>query len=392
MAAMLFVDLLLIAILVAAFVGGLSRGLLGTLGTLVGLVVGGLAAFWLVPIVNDALPSAAWRGPLVVVVALALPLVGAAVGSTVGRGLRRGVDRTPLKGVDRVLGGIVNLVVAAIAVSFVGSALAATGSPIVAPAVASSNVLRTIDRLTPAPISRTLAQLRNEVLSQGLPTLDALLPGNAPAVPDVNLADPNLARAAHSVARIAGTAYACGLSSTGSGFVVAPGRVVTNAHVVAGVDHPLVELPGQRARQGRVVYFDPTNDLAVIAVDGLDATPLSIVPTLAANTVAVVQGYPYGGPLTSGGAKVISVSALPIPDIYGKGSHKREVYALAAQIRPGNSGGPLLTTDGKVAGIVFARADQDANLGFAMTTSELLPVVAQAEGLTTAVPSGACAA
>jgi S1-C subfamily serine protease len=391
MAVMFIVDLLLLVILLAAFAGGLARGLLRTLGGLLGLAVGGAAAFWLVPVVNDALPSTRWRGPIVVVVALALPLLGALLGSSVGRAARRGVDRTPLKGVDRVLGGVANLVVAAIAMSFVGSALAATGSPVVAPAVASSSVLRTIDRLTPAPVSRTLAQLRNDVLSQGLPTLDALLPGSAPTIPAVNLADPALAKAARSVARIAGTAYACGISSTGSGFVVAPGRVVTNAHVVAGVDRPLVELPGQTAKQGRIVYLDPQNDLAVIAVDGLTAAPLAIAPTLSAGSVAVVQGYPYGGPLTSGGAEVISVSTAPVPDIYQSGSHLRELYALAAQVRPGNSGGPLLTTDGKAAGIVFARADRDPNLGFAMTTSELMPVVAQAESLHTAVSSGACA-
>ena len=103
---MIVVDLLLLVILVAAFVGGLSRGLLGTLGGLLGLVVGGVAAFWLVPIVNDALPSTRWRGPLVVVVALALPLLGASLGGSVGRLLRRGVDRTPLKGLDRLLGGV----------------------------------------------------------------------------------------------------------------------------------------------------------------------------------------------------------------------------------------------------------------------------------------------
>jgi S1-C subfamily serine protease len=388
---MIVVDVLLLLVLLAALRGGLARGLLGSLGGLLGLAAGGVAAFWLVPMINDALPSTRWRGPLVVAAAVVLPLVGALLGGSVGRALRRGVDRTPLKVVDRVLGGVAELIVAAIAMSFVGSALAATGSPVVAPAVASSSVLRTIDRLTPAPVGRTLAQLRNDVLSQGLPTLDALLPGSAPPIPDVNLADPALARAARSVARIAGTAYACGTSSTGSGFVVAPGRVVTNAHVVAGVDRPLVELPGQRARQGRIVYFDPNEDLAVIAVDGLAATPLPIAPTLAANALAVVQGYPYGGPLTSGGARVISVATTPVPDIYGHATQAREVYALAARVRPGNSGGPLLTTDGQAAGIVFARADQDPNLGFAMTTSELMPVVARAESLSAAVPSGACA-
>lgn len=386
----MLVDLLLAVLLLAAFVGGLSRGLLGTLGGLVGLVVGGAAAFWLVPVVNDALPSTGWRGPAVVVVGLLLPLLGASIGGSAGRALRRGVDRTPLKPLERLLGGVVNLVVAAVAASFVGSAIAATGSPVIAPAVASSSLLRTIDRLTPAPVSRSLAALREVVLDEGLPRIDDLVPGLAPTVPDVDLADPALSRAAHSVARIAGTAYACGTSSTGSGFVVATDRVVTNAHVVAGVDRPVIELPGKAARQGTVVYFDPDDDLAVIAVDGLGADPLPIVPTLAPQTLAVVQGYPYGGPLTSGGAEVLAVDTAPMPDVYGTKTTEREIYALAAQVRPGNSGGPLLTTDGKVAGIVFARAEKEPNLGFAMTTTELMPVVAAAPTLGQPVSSGAC--
>ena len=387
---MLFVDLLLAALLLTAFVGGLSRGLLGTLGGLLGLVLGGAAAFWLVPVVNDALPSSGWRGPVVVLAALLLPLLGASAGASVGGALRRGVDRTPLKPVDRLLGGVANVLVAAVAASFVGSAIAATGAPVIAPALGSSAVLRTIDRLTPQPVGRALAALREVVLDEGLPQLGGLLPGVTPTVPDVDLADPALAQAARSVARIAGTAYACGTSSTGSGFVVAQDRVVTDAHVVAGVDRPVVELPGEPARQGRIVYFDPVDDLAVIAVDHLGAAPLPIAPTLATNSLAVVQGYPYGGPLTSGGAKVLAVDTAPIPDIYGQGSADREVYALAAQVRPGNSGGPLLTTDGQAAGVVFARAETDPNLGFAMTTAELMPVVAQAAALGTTVSSGAC--
>ncbi|HEY0117177.1 MAG TPA: MarP family serine protease [Cellulomonas sp.] len=386
----MFVDLLLAVLLLAAFAGGVSRGLLGTLGGLLGLVVGGAAAFWLVPVVNDALPSSGWRGPVVVGVALLLPLLGASVGGAVGRALRRGVDRTPLKPVDRVLGGVASLVVGAVAVSFVGTSIAATGAPVIGTAVASSSVLRTIDRLTPAPVGRALAGLRDVVLDEGLPRLQIVVPGLTPAVPDVDLAEPALAKAARSVARIAGTAYACGTSSTGSGFVIAPDRVVTNAHVVAGVDRPVVELPGSPARQGTIVYFDPVGDLAVIAVDHLDAAPLPIAPTLATDSLAVVQGYPYGGPLTSGGAKVLAVDTAPIPDIYGQGGSDREIYALAAQVRPGNSGGPLLTTDGQAAGVVFARAEKDPNLGFAMTTTELMPVVAQAASLDKPVASGAC--
>ena len=165
---------------------------------------------------------------------------------------------------------------------------------------------------------------------------------------------------------------------------------MTNAHVVAGVDRPVVELPGQRARVGRVVYFDPVMDLAVIAVDHLGVAPLPIAPTLAANSLAVVQGYPYGGPLTTGAARVLAVDTARVPDINGQGDAEREIYALAAVVRPGNSGGPLLSTDGHAVGIVFARAESSPDLGYAMTTAELLPVVAKAPGLGATVPSGTC--
>ncbi|MFC8943665.1 trypsin-like peptidase domain-containing protein, partial [Streptomyces griseoincarnatus] len=89
---------------------------------------------------------------------------------------------------------------------------------------------------------------------------------------------------------------------------------MTNAHVVAGVDRPVVELPGGAVREGRVVYYDPVDDLAVIAVRNLDADPLGIAPTLSAGDRAVVQGYPYGGPFTSGSAGVISVNTVRVPD------------------------------------------------------------------------------
>ncbi len=102
------------------------------------------------------------------------------------------------------------------------------------------------------------------------------------------------------MARISGTAYACGITSSGSGFVVADGRVVTNAHVVAGVDTPLVELPGRPAREGRVVYIDPVDDIAVISVDQLDAASLPIAQTLAVGSPRRRAGVPGWRPLHLG--------------------------------------------------------------------------------------------
>lgn len=385
-------DLVLLVVLFIALMAGLSRGLLATLGGLIGLIVGGVAAFWAVPAVNDMLPSSQWRGPVSIVVAVLLPLFGASVGAGLGRSLRQGVDRTSLRPLERLLGGVANVGVVALALSFVGNAVSATGAPGVASAVSSSAVLRTIDELTPPAVGRPLAEMRAIVLDDGLPRLNILMvPRAAPVVPDVDLDNAELEAAAQSVARISGVAYACGTSSTGSGFVVAPDRLVTNAHVVAGVDRPVVELPGGAVREGRVVYYDPVDDLAVIAVDDLAADALDIAPTLAAGDRAVVQGYPYGGPFTSGSAGVISVGAARVPDSYGRGGAEREVYSLAAVVRPGNSGGPLLTTGGDVAGVIFARDDSAEDIGYAMTSAELLPVAARAPDLGSPVSTGQCA-
>jgi len=387
----LIVDIVLCVILLVALIAGIQRGLLASLGVLIGLAAGAVAAFWLMPIVNDAWPWQPWRPVAVVATGLVLLVVGASIGAAIGRLLRRGVDRIRLRWLDRLLGGVASIVVAALALSIVGSSVAATGTPYLSSALASSRVLGFIDAVTPTPVAAGIAQLRSAVLDEAIPQLGALLDLDVqPTAPPVALDDPALAEAAASVARVSGVAYACGRSSTGSGFVVAPDRVVTNAHVVAGVTTPIVELPGRTAREGTIVYFDPIVDLAVIAVPQLDAAPIPVVPTLGPGTPGVVQGYPFGGPFTMVNAEVLSVGTVPVPDIYAEGASLREVYALAATVQPGNSGGPLLTAEGDAAGVVFARAEDDADRGYAMTTAELAPVVAQASALTGAVPSGRC--
>ena len=389
---MLVVDVVLIAILLVALLIGVQRGLLASLGALIGLVLGGFAAFWLVPIVNDVWPWQNSRVIVVIALAVALMLGGAAAGGAIGALLRRGVDRsTPLRVVDRVLGGALAVLAGALSLSLISSSVAATGTPVISTALASSQVLRAIDAVTPRPVAETLARVRSAVLDDGLPQLGVLLDLDVqPTAPPVALDDPELAIAAASVARVSGVAYACGTSATGSGFVLASDRVVTNAHVVAGVTAPIVELPGQPAREGRIVYFDPIDDVALIAVDDLGADAIPIIAPIAPGTAAVVQGYPYGGPFTTVNAEVISSGSVLVPDIYGTSNALRDIYALAATVQPGNSGGPLLTADGAVAGLVFARAETDLDRGYAMTTAELEPVLAGAPGWTEAVSTGSC--
>jgi len=283
-------------------------------------------------------------------------------------------------------------VVAALVTSTVASGVGALGVPFLSRPIAESGVLRTIDTLTPAPVKGTMAQLRSLLIDDGIPRISEALggPSTPPPVPDVDTAGPGLETASRSVVRIAGNAFACGQSQTGTGFVVAPGRVLTNAHVVSGVDEPVVETLQDGTASGRVVYFDPTDDIAVIAVDGLATPPIPFTATLPPGSDAVVDGYPFGGPFTSRGAEVLTVQTFDVADIYGESESPRSVYTLAADVQQGNSGGPLLSPTGEIAGLVFAKSATTANVGYAMTMEEISPVLAQAPALTDGVSSGAC--
>jgi S1-C subfamily serine protease len=315
---------------------------------------------------------------------------------TIGSALRGRHPESPraprdLSTAERLLGAIANLLAAALVVTLVAGSVAQLGVPVLSQAVKRSIVISTIDRLTPAPIADGLARVRASILASELPTIDQDLGGvdQGQQPPQVDTSTDPLADAARSVARISGTAYACGQNQSGSGFVVAPERIVTNAHVVAGVDSPVVELPDGQALDARVVWFDPDADVAILAVPGLEADPLSLAD-MGIGEEGVVDGYPHGGPFTSTPAEVLAISSERVSDIYGSSASSREVATLAADVQPGNSGGPLITLDGRVAGLVFARNSEHANLGYATTIAQLEPLLDDAADLTTPVKPGRC--
>lgn len=385
----LILDALLALMLVGYLVYGFRNGLSRSVFTIAGIVVGIIAAFFLAPAIANLVPVPFLHLGVTVVVAIGFVALGHALGSAVGRFIRRGILRGPLSGVDRVLGAVGTTIVAALVASMVSFSVSQLGVPVLSKAIAGSTVLRVINVLTPDPVEAFLAQVRGAVVDKGIPLFTGVLDGT-PTIPDVDTGSGALNAAAQSVVRITGNAYACGVSQSGSGFVVYDDRVVTNAHVVAGVTEPVVETLAGQSLTGTIVYFDPIDDLAVLAVPGLDAPALPLAATLPATTDAAFEGYPFGGPFSSGAANVISVTSPAVPDIYGESRTQREVYTLAADIKEGNSGGPLLTLDGSVAGVVFARSGDTANVGYAMTMAELEPVTNQAAGLTDTVSSGAC--
>jgi len=385
-------DVLLILLLLVYLGEGWRNGLVRSVATILGIVGGGILAFFAIPLIAQIIPAPFWRTIVTVGIAVALLVGGHAAGNAIGRVIRGRIRETPLSGPDRFFGAVANVIASALVTVLIAGSVGALGIPFLSTAISGSWVVRGIETLTPAPVDAGIAQLRSLVLEEGLPSIGEALGGIAtsPGVPDVDTGTDALGIAAQSVVRISGNAYACGQNQSGSGFVVATDRIVTNAHVVAGVPEPVVEAPNGQALDGRVVYFDPDTDLAIVAVQGLEVAPLALSAALAVGDDGVVDGYPFGGPFTTGPARVLAVSTEQIADIYGTRNSPREVYSLAAQVNPGNSGGPLLTTGGAVAGVVFARSASDSNLGYAMTNTELSPVVAAAPGLSTALQPGSC--
>lgn len=383
-------DVLLVLLLLVFLVYGYRAGLVRSLSGIVGMVAGGIAAFFVVPLLGAWVPSPEWRTPATLAAAIALVLAGLSIGASVGHALRHQVDRIKLRVVDRALGAGLTTVAAALIASMLAFSIGALGVPILTTAIASSTVIRTINALTPTELRGFLAELRSIAVDEGIPSIVEAFQGPSPGIPNVTTDSPELAAAARSVVRITGNAYSCGQNQSGSGFVVAPGRVVTNAHVIAGVAEPVVEAPGLGALPGRVVYFDPIDDLAIIAVDALTAAPLERDSNLAAGGAAVTSGHPFGGPFDSDAAEVISVGPVNVADIYGSNPTPRRVYTLASDVQEGESGGPLLSESGVLAGVIFAKSATTENIGYALAMEEVEPVAVLAPSLESAVSSGAC--
>jgi S1-C subfamily serine protease len=218
--------------------------------------------------------------------------------------------------------------------------------------------------------------------------------GRAPIVavdpPDASLAShPVVAEAAHSVVKIRGVAPGCQKILQGSGVVIAPNRVMTNAHAVAGGNDFTISVDGED-HAAKVVSYDPNADISILDVPGLQAPPLAFAEdTAPTGSDAVILGYPGGEPFVATPARIREVIELTGPDIYRTTSVKREVYVIRGKVRQGDSGGPLIDLDGGVLGIVFGAAADDRNTGFVLTAKQVSAQAASA-GNSAPVATGEC--
>jgi S1-C subfamily serine protease len=391
------VDWVLVGAIVVFAWTGWRQGFVAGLLSFAGFLGGGVLGALIVPSVIERTSLVGVLRALVVAVGvLSAAALGQVLAGTLGRRLRDGITWRPARLVDNLGGAALNVLALAVVLWIVASAVAVLPGTALTRQIRQSSVLVGLDRLVPDGARDLFTGLRDLVDSSGMPRVFSGL--GELAGPEVDAPDPALAKdpavraAWDSLVQVLGDAPECGTSVTGSGFVYAPERVLTNAHVVAGVDQPQVQLRGTgQAYPARVVAFDPSLDLAVLLVPGLPATSLDFADRPAGRgDPAVVAGFPGGGRLTATAARIRAVLPARGEDIYGRSGVLREVYAFRGEVRPGNSGGPLLAPTGDVYGVVFASGVGDQTTGYAITAEQAEEVAAAGADAVTRVGTGSC--
>jgi S1-C subfamily serine protease len=375
-----FLDVILIAVIAAFAVAGYRQGFIIGVLSLTGFIAGVAAGAFIAPGISRALAkSASWQAFLAILVVFGMAVVGMLIASGIGIAVRSRLTGRATTVVDSVGGAAVNIVAVVIVAWLIGSFVVnASAFPAIARQVNNSAVLRTIDKVMPQsalylPVFPELRSLLNSGIYS--PVFSAIGAESGVALPAPNpslVSSAALERVEPSIVKVVGTATSCSQQIEGSGFVISAGHVLTNAHVVAGVDQDLhVYTKDDVPYRATVVFYDPQRDLAVLDVPGLTAEPLRFAVPATDGTSATVVGYPENHPLTVVAARIGQALTVGGPDIYQTGSVNRQIYPIRAQVLPGNSGGPLLSTAGEVYGVVFAASTYYQDVGYALTAAEV---------------------
>jgi S1-C subfamily serine protease len=388
-----WLDLAVLAVALVAAVSGWRSGALGSLLSFIGVVLGAVAGVLLAPHIVAHISGPRTKLFAALFLILALVVVGEIAGVVLGRAVRGAIGNRTLRIFDSVIGVGLQLVAVLVAAWLLATPLQSSDQPNLAAAVRGSEVLKQVNDVAPSWLKSVPTRLSGLLSTSGLP--DVLQPfGRTPIVavdaPDAALAnDAVVAATRPSVVKIRGVAPSCQKVLEGTGFVVAPNRVMSNAHVVAGSETVTVESDGQ-TYDATVVSYDPNEDISILDVPNLPSAPLQWADKEApSGTDAVVMGYPGGGEFLATPARVREVIELNGPDIYRQTTVTREVYTIRGTVKQGNSGGPMINRSGKVLGVVFGAAVDDVDTGFVLTGQEVSRQMARV-GNSQRVATGTC--
>ena len=389
-----WLDLALFALAAAAAISGWINGAAASAFALLGVGIGATSGLLVAPHLVREIDSPLGRLAAGLAIIAAMVIIGQIAGVPIGRAARRFISGTGARLLDSTVGAVLQAAAMLLVAWLVAIPVAAQEGTPFGKAVRGSSVLAKIDDLAPEQLQRIPAAFTAVLGTTGFP--DILGPFGTTPLQEVDPPDPVLAasevvnRVEPSVLKILGRAESCSRALEGSGFVAAPGLVMTNAHVVAGTGEVTV-LSGGEELSAEVVVYDPGVDVAVLRVPELAAPVLPFSDRRArTGDNAIVLGYPGNGPYRPDAARVRERVTLRGPDIYREQTVEREVYILRGTVREGNSGGPLITPEGEVVGVVFGAAMDADDTGYALTVEQVLPQLMAALEAPGPVPTGSC--
>jgi S1-C subfamily serine protease len=388
-------DALTLLLIVVALILGWRSGAIPQVTGLLGAIAGGVAVILALPSLADLLSELdpAVRPFIVLIGLISAVALGESIGAALGRRAAARLGTGLLGTADRTAGAGLGVVQVLLIVWLAGSLLAEGPVPRLAETAGGSTAVRTMAGILPPPTEVAIG-LGSWLDTTGLP--DVFVGFEPLPAPPVDQPTDPKARAIAADARASTfkvTAASCGLSSVGTGFAIATGYVVTNAHVVAGAGARGIRVADADGdvHDATPVLVDPSFDIALLAVRDLDAVPLRFAShDPERGDLGATLGYPGGGRLTILPAAVASSYPATGHDIYSRDRVRRQILELRAEVDRGDSGGPLILEDGTVGGVVFAEARTDPEVGYALAASEVAEHVAPAIGRTTAVDTGAC--
>ncbi|HUQ55670.1 MarP family serine protease [Lentzea sp.] len=392
-----WVDLLVLGLAAIAAVSGARQGMVVALPAFVGVLVGLILGTQIAPLLVSQFENVVTKVVFAVGIVVLLVALGETIGVYIGRTIKARVNASPLRGADNALGAIVQgLVVFVVAWMIALPLTSVVGLPDLTSSLKQSVILGKVDQTMPQAARVLSGDLQKLFDVSGFPqAMDPFnrTPLKAVEPPDSQLANaPVVNKLKASVLKVRGRAPSCSRALEGTGFVIAPERVMTNAHVVAGTNEVTVEV-GRGQFDATVVSYDPRTDIAVLAVPDLEATPLQFrSDEVQAGEDGIVLGYPLDGPYKASSARVRErIPLLRGPDIYDAQTVTRDVYTVRAEVRSGNSGGPLVDPNGRVMGVVFGAAVDDPETGFVLTAQQVQAMVQKAPTLTRRASTQGCA-
>jgi S1-C subfamily serine protease len=394
-----FLDLILLTLSAAFAVAGYRQGFIIGVLSLIGFLGGVAGGAVIAPPISRALAhSPPWQAIVAILVVFVAAVLGMLLASGIGVAVRARLTGRPATFLDSIGGAAVNVISVLLLAWLIGTLVVNASFPLVARQVSGSAVLRAVDRIMPHGVLYLplFPPLRGLLSSNGIysPIFSAIGAEGSldlPAPSSTVLKSRAVAEIDRSVVKIEGVAPTCSLKIEGSGFVISPQHVLTNAHVVAGVtEGPQVYATNGAVYNSHVVFYDPQRDVAVLDVPGLTARPMHFDQSAAYGADAIVAGYPLNHPLTLSPASVGGSINAYGPNIYQTAVVHRQIYQIRANVEPGNSGGPLVAPDGQVYGVVFAASTSVQDTGYALTAGEVAGDVQAAKEATLPVSTRAC--